>query len=77
MPFQQIGDPKLRNHLFRAVQLVKNADIDKYKYSGYGIGFETEGTFSFSNGAGFGNIENKLKRNSIWCWYEFIRACWP
>ena len=64
-PFQQIGDPKLRNHLFRAVQLMKNADIDKYKYSGYGIGFETEGTFSFSNGAGFGNIENKLKRNSI------------
>ena len=25
--------------------LTKNADIDKYKYSGYGIGFNREGTF--------------------------------
>ena len=46
-PFQQIGDPKLRNHLFRAVQLVKNADIDKYKYSGYGIGLRQKEHFHF------------------------------
>ena len=25
--------------------LTENADIDKYKYSGYGIGFNREGTF--------------------------------
>ena len=30
----------LENCLFGAVSLTKNADIDQYKYSGYGIGFE-------------------------------------
>ena len=33
------NDPALKNCLFGAVTLTKNADIDKYKYSGYGIGF--------------------------------------
>ena len=32
--------PILRNCLFAAVTLTKKADIDKYKYSGYGIGFD-------------------------------------
>ena len=32
-------DPALENCLFGAVKLIKNADIDKYKYSRYGIGF--------------------------------------
>ena len=32
--------PILENCLFGAVSLTKNADIDKYKYSGYGIGFD-------------------------------------
>ena len=31
--------PRLANALFGAVKLTKNADIDKYKYFGYGIGF--------------------------------------
>ena len=31
--------PTLENCLFGAVSLTKNNDIDKYKYSGYGIGF--------------------------------------
>ena len=31
----------------------KNADIDKYKYSGYGIGFNRHGSFSF-RGTGLG-----------------------
>ena len=30
----------------------KNADIDQYKYSGYGIGFDRNGEFSFGNGFG-------------------------
>ena len=38
-------DPTLGNFLFCAVKLVKNPDIDKYKYSGYGIGFDVKGTF--------------------------------
>ena len=36
--------------LFGAVKLTKNADIDKYKNSGYGIGFDWHRTFSFTNG---------------------------
>ena len=44
----------LGNFLFGAVKLTKNADFDKYKYSGYGIGFYLQGSFSLSNGSGFG-----------------------
>ena len=32
--------------------LTKNADIYQYKYSGYGIGFDRHGEFSFVNGLG-------------------------
>ena len=39
--------PTLENCLFGAVNLTKNADIDKYKYSGYGTGFHRHGSFSF------------------------------
>ena len=35
----------LPNCLFGAVRLTKNTDIDKYKYSGYGIGFDSSGIF--------------------------------
>ena len=35
--------------MFGGVKLVKNADIDKYKYSGYGSGFDRCGTFSVVN----------------------------
>ena len=45
--------PTLENWLFGAVSLTKNADIDKYKYSGYGIGFERHRSFS-SPGIGLG-----------------------
>ena len=38
--------------MFGAVSLTKNPDIDQYKYSGYGIGFDRKGTFSFGNGFG-------------------------
>ena len=39
--------------MFGAISLTKNADIDKYKYSGYGIGFATHGFFSrLSSGTG-------------------------
>ena len=32
--------------------MTKHADIDSYKYSGYGIRFDRHGTFSFGNGFG-------------------------
>ena len=45
--------PTLQNCLFRAVSLTKHVDIDQYKYSGYGIGFDRKREFSFgSNGFG-------------------------
>ena len=40
-----INDPTLKNCLFGAVNLTKNDDIDKYRYSGYGIGFDRKGFF--------------------------------
>ena len=62
--------------LFGAVTLTKIADIDKYGYSGYGIGFERRSSFCFPGG-GFGqtvlifgadmsssaHIDNKKKRH--------------
>ena len=43
----------LKNSLFVVVALTKNADIDKYGYSGYGVGFDRKSSFSFPGG-GFG-----------------------
>ena len=34
--YEDSSDPTLENSLFGDVKLVKNADIDKHKYSGYG-----------------------------------------
>ena len=42
-----INDPTLKKCLFGAVTLTKIADIDKYEYSGYGIGFDRRGSFHF------------------------------
>ena len=47
------NDPALRNCLFGAVIKNKNTDIEKYKYSGYGIGFDRRSSCSFPGG-GFG-----------------------
>ena len=45
-----INDPTLKNCLFGAVTLTKNTDIDKYRYSDYGIGFDKRSSFSFPAG---------------------------
>ena len=47
------NDHTLKNCLFGTVTLTKNADIDKYGYSGYGTGFDRKSSFSFPGG-GFG-----------------------
>ena len=39
------SDPTIKNCLFGAVALTKNADIEKSKYSGYGIGFDRRSSF--------------------------------
>ena len=48
------NDPTVKYSLFGAVRLTKNAEIDKYGYSGYGIGFDRRGGFPFPGG-GFGS----------------------
>ena len=45
--------PTLENCLFGTVTLTKNADIDRYKYFGYGVRFGRHGSFSFP-GTGLG-----------------------
>ena len=42
--------PTLVNCLFGAVSITKNADIDKNKYSGYGIGFDRTGVYLLPDG---------------------------
>ena len=39
--------PTLENCLFGAVKLTKHIDIDQYKYTGYGIGFDRKGFFFY------------------------------
>ena len=46
-PSSHTSDPTIKNCLFGAVTLTKNADIEKYKYSGYRIGFDRKSSFSF------------------------------
>ena len=45
-----INDPTLKNCLFGGVILTKNADINKYGYSGYGIEFDRRSSFTFPGG---------------------------
>ena len=45
-----VNDLTLKNCLFGAANLTKNADIDKQGYSGYGIGFDRSGSFLFPGG---------------------------
>ena len=46
----------LENCLFCAVSLTKNADIDKYKYSGYENRFDRNGFFSHPSGGTGKNV---------------------
>ena len=48
--------PVLEFSLFGAFQLVKNADTDMFKYSGYGIGFYRRVTFLVANEFGKNKI---------------------
>ena len=52
-----INDPTLKHCLFGAITLTKDADIDKYGYSGYGIGFDRKTVFSIPNSSRFGQNE--------------------
>ena len=43
-------------HLFGTVKLTKSADIDKYRYSGFGIGFDGKGFYSHTSGGTGRNV---------------------
>ena len=61
------SDTTLENCLFGAVSLTKNADINKYKYSGYGIGFDRHGFLPHPiSGTG----------RNLWSRYKFIYKDW-
>ena len=73
------SDPTLKNCLFGAVTLTKNAHFDKYGYSGYRIGFDKKSSFSFPGGrhgqnvlifgadmSSSAHIDNKKKDISSW-----------
>ena len=59
-PYNQGADFELLNSLFEFGKMIKNADPDKYSYSGYGIEFDARGTFSLSDGSGL------VKCNNSW-----------
>ena len=42
---------RLKNCLLRSVKLAKNADPNKYKYSGYSIGFDSRAQLLFKDGS--------------------------
>ena len=44
-------DFTLGNFLFGSVKLTKNSDLDNYKYTGYGIGFDSRSEFLFTDGS--------------------------
>ena len=44
-------DSTLQNCYFGAFKITKSSDIDRYQYSGYGIGFDSKGTFSYPTGS--------------------------
>ena len=56
----QLGDSNtdftLNNCLVGSVKLTKNADPDKYKYGGYGVGFDSCSELSFTDGSIEGNV---------------------
>ena len=62
--------PTLESYLFGTVSLTKNADIDKYKYSGYSIGFDRHGKNCINFGADLSSSSshdnNKKKSSCPW-----------
>ena len=51
-----ISDYPTLENLFGAVSFTKNAGIDKYKYSGYGIGFDRHRFSSHPSGGTGRNV---------------------
>ena len=50
--FNNSNYPTIENCFVGSVMLTKNTDINKYGYSGYGIGFDRKGLFAIGNEIG-------------------------
>ena len=57
-------DFTLSDCLFRSVKLTKNADPEKYIYTGYGIGFDLRSKFSLPDGS--------VEKNVIFFQYNLL-----
>ena len=61
------NNPTVKNSLFGPVTLTKNADFDKYQYSGYGIGFDRRGSFLFERWWIWQKCSNFWNRYEFFC----------
>ena len=50
--------------------LTENSDLDKYEYFGYGIEYDVRGSFSLSDGSGFG--KNVIKFGADMTYSEHV-----
>ena len=69
------SDPTLKNCLFGAVTLTKNADVEKYGYAGFGIGFNRRLSFSFPGGEFGQNVlifGYELDSGYFWKYLNFL-----
>ena len=57
----------LGNCFLGDVKFIKNPDSNKYRYSGYGIGFDLRSYFLWKDGHPGNNVQ---------CWQELIYAYW-
>ena len=48
-PRNPTNNLKFKNYLFDAISIVTDSDNEKYVYSGYGITFESAGSWRFDN----------------------------
>ena len=59
---------KFKNCLFRATNIVKNSDKEKYVYSGYAITFDSAGAWCIGNNFARNFIgENVIQKFNFWC----------
>ena len=66
--FNISSHPTLENCSFGASKLTKHPDIDQYKYSGYGMGYDRKGFFSLGDGIG--------RHLIVFGIYQFISTYW-
>ena len=63
-------DFTLNNCLFGSAKLIKNVDLDKSKYTGYAIGFDSCSEFLYTHES-YGK-----KYHYFWSWHELICESW-